>query len=212
MATEKTGSLVEALLKAQSEMPEIGKDSKADTGKFAYKYASLPEILKVALPILHKNGLLLVQPTHRDETGAWLETTLIHTSGEKLTGETPLPTPEDWQKWGSAVTYARRYSLTAMLGIAPDDDDDASNAQGFSQAPRRASANGSPGKRNLASKGETCPEHGLEWRPTSRGNNAHPIKNNAGDLLGWCDEDDWKEAHEGTDQSEFEWAPAGSES
>ncbi|MDA0232637.1 MAG: ERF family protein [Chloroflexi bacterium] len=192
MALTKTDSLVTALLAAQQEFPPIHKDSRANTGTYSYTYASLPDLLTTLLPVLQKHGLLLTQKPVEHLGDVWLQTTLRHVSGETDEGLVPLPTPVDWQKWGSSVTYARRYSLTAMLGIAPDDDDDAATAQGFTQRAPAARAPGSYNSPTPGSSGDVCPEHKLRWSKTSRGTNAHPIKNDAGTLLGWCDQAKWE--------------------
>lgn len=201
--TTKTESLAAALLAAQADFPAIHKGSTADTGKFSYTYASLPDLLDTLLPVLRKHGLLLTQKPVEHNGESWLQSTLtLTTTGESDVALVPLPTPVDWQKWGSAVTYARRYSLTAQLGIAPDDDDDAGSAQGFSRPDpvRDAVTRTSPGAHNgprpgSSAGGEVCPEHNLPWRPTKRGNNAHPVKDGAGTLLGWCDQAEWEAAN-----------------
>jgi hypothetical protein len=130
-------NLATALLEAQKAMPAIHKDSKADvptkTGKsFSYTYLSLQGLLGIVVPVLNEHGLAVLQtPSLRDDGQQVLITTLLHgESGEQFTGETPLvlngaQTP---QTWGGAVTYARRYALTSLLGIAADEDDDGAAA------------------------------------------------------------------------------------
>ena len=194
MAVTKTDTLVTALLAAQQEFPPIHKGSKANTGTYSYTYASLPDLLATLLPVLQQHGLLLTQKPVEHNGDVWLQTTLRHVSGETDEGLVPLPTPVDWQKWGSAVTYARRYSLTAMLGIAPDDDDDAASAQGFTQRSPAARAPGAYNSPTPGSSGATCPEHNLPWKPTSRGGTAQPIKDGA-TVLGWCDQAKWESAN-----------------
>ena len=74
---------------------------------------------------LHKNGIALIQKTHDCDTGVRVETILIHTSGESMSGGI-IHVPADKQTpqgYGSALTYARRYSLMSACGIAPEDDD-----------------------------------------------------------------------------------------
>lgn len=193
MATT-TKTLIEAMLDAQRDFPEIHTTTPGQAGGAKYLYASLPDILEKVLPVLQKHGLLMTQQPVEHNGDVWLQTTISHVSGESQTGMVPLPLPQNWQQWGSAVTYARRYSLTAMLGIAPDADDDASNAQGYAQDARRGASSGQQGARNLANAVK-CPEHGLPWSRTSRGTNAHPIKDDAGTLLGWCDQEKWEAAN-----------------
>ena len=114
--------LTVAFIKAQSEFPRIGKDGKADTGKYSYTYATLPSVMDAVLPVLHNNGLALMQTFDAGE----IVTTLRHASGENVDSRIGYPTsgvtPQDLGKW---ITYVRRYAIVAMLGLAPDDDDDA---------------------------------------------------------------------------------------
>jgi hypothetical protein len=117
----KTDTLAAAFLKAQSKFPIIGKDSEADAGSFKYKYASLPVILRVCLPVLHEHGFSLSQ-TFRD---GMLVTRLIHDAGE-MTSEIPCsPIGLKPQDFGALVSYMRRYAFISITGIAPDDDPDA---------------------------------------------------------------------------------------
>ena len=113
-----------AFLAAQSEFPEIPKDSEAKIGaKFSYRYASLPAILRAVLPVLHKHKLSILQPLEKGE----IITTLLHASGDGLNANLEC-SPEGLtpQEFGAKVTYYRRYALVSMLGIAPDEDIDGS--------------------------------------------------------------------------------------
>jgi len=74
---------------------------------------------------LNNNGIYMMQQTREDSTGVTVETVFIHESGETISSG-PLHVPaakQDPQGYGSALTYARRYSLMASCGIAPEDDD-----------------------------------------------------------------------------------------
>lgn len=122
-------NITEALVELQHELPHIAKGNTADTGKFKYSYADLTDVSKEILPLLSKHGLAWVtMPTH-SEHGFSLHYQLRHTSGELIEGYYPLPQSSP-QEIGSAVTYARRYALCAVTGVAPGgDDDDAGKAQ-----------------------------------------------------------------------------------
>ena len=74
---------------------------------------------------LNANGIALVQQTHECESGVIVETVFVHESGETFSaGKLHVPAVKhDAQGYGSALTYARRYSLMAACGIAPEDDD-----------------------------------------------------------------------------------------
>ena len=92
---------------------------------FKSKYVALDACIEAVIDALHANGIALIQKTHDAETGVKVETIFIHESGEMLSGGT-LFVPADKnnpQGYGSALTYARRYSLMASCGIAPEDDD-----------------------------------------------------------------------------------------
>jgi hypothetical protein len=112
-----------ALAKAQMNMGKALK--QANNPHFRSKYADLGNVMDACLPALNEAGIALIQPTGEDENGRYVETILIHgESGESLTCRVPLIVAKnDMQGYGSAVTYARRYGLMAMAGIAPEDDD-----------------------------------------------------------------------------------------
>lgn len=138
MTTTETApaSLVAALAKVQAEIPEVEKrkigNVRSEKANYSYRYADLSEVSAAILPLLGKNGLAwLTQPMTTDH-GFVLRYTLMHSSGEQITGEYPLPDPnvKGPQVIGSALTYARRYCLCAVTGVAPgEDDDDAAAAQ-----------------------------------------------------------------------------------
>ena len=118
-------SLVAALIAAQSEIGPITKDKTAKTGAYSYTYADLPAVLEAVQPALHGNGLCITQTVGSENGLPHLITTLRHTSGETIEGHYPLivPSMDDPQKLGGAVTFARRYSILAMLNLATEDDD-----------------------------------------------------------------------------------------
>ena len=114
------GPLAAALAKAQASFPPIVRDKEVAGRSYSYKYAPLDAILAAVREPLSTNGLAIAQPLE----GADLVTLLLHESGATLTARTPLPPWDGVQQYGSMVTYIRRYALTAMLGIATEDDDD----------------------------------------------------------------------------------------
>ena len=89
------------------------------------KYADLSSCVEAVIDSLNDNGIALVQNTHECENGVIVETVFIHQSGETMSaGKLHVPASKlDPQGYGSALTYARRYSLMAACGIAPEDDD-----------------------------------------------------------------------------------------
>jgi len=112
-----------ALVKAQTE---FGPALKTHTNPaFRSKYANLSACVEAVVDALNANKIFLMQPTHLCEDGVIVETVFIHASGEQMSsGKLHVPaTKHDAQGYGSALTYARRYSLMAACGIAPEDDD-----------------------------------------------------------------------------------------
>lgn len=125
----KHESLTEALAAFQADLPKVGKNST--NPHFKSKYASLEDITEVVLPALAKHGLAwMTLPMVDVDRGFVLRYKLVHESGEYESGEWPLPDAKSTaQALGSALTYARRYTLGAVTGIAPDEDDDGNAAQ-----------------------------------------------------------------------------------
>lgn len=132
-------TLSDALLSAQSEMPHLPKTGV--NPHFKSKFVPLDVVIEKALPVLHKHGLAVVQlPTTIDGRPA-LRTRLLHTSGEFIEDTMLLLcAKEDPQGQGAALTYARRYALTAMLALADEDDDDGNRASAAPKAQRAATA------------------------------------------------------------------------
>jgi hypothetical protein len=115
-------SIYAALAKAQIEMGPALKDSTNPA--FKSKYADLASVMAACLPALNSNGIAVIQPTTDEEGARYVKTILAHESGETLECRVPLIVAKnDMQGYGSAVTYARRYGLMSMAGIAPEDDD-----------------------------------------------------------------------------------------
>ena len=132
-----------ALVKAQSEIKNAVKDSV--NPHFKNRYADLESVWDAVRDALHKNGLAVLQLTDIDASGApVLLTRVIHTSGEHIEGRYPLVCKDmtDAQKLGSSTSYARRYALSAMLGVIQSDDDGnaASNVTPIQAAKPTASA------------------------------------------------------------------------
>jgi hypothetical protein len=129
-------SLNEALVAAQAEFAAIPKEATGQARGGKYQYATLSAVIEAVVPALNRHGVILFQRTVLNGELLALETTFRHVSGEELTGSVPVPIPANWQEWGSAMTYARRYSLLAMAGVAPETDDDAATAQGMTTIKR----------------------------------------------------------------------------
>lgn len=129
MKSEQLDKIIPALIKAQGELKHATKDSA--NPHFRSKYADLATVLDTCKPVLQANGLAITHQRMSLEQGEHLVTTLWHSSGQYLQSTSRLlPTKNDPQGYGSAMTYARRYDLSALIGLASEDDDGnaASNA------------------------------------------------------------------------------------
>ncbi len=116
-------NIATAFVKAQRDFAPALKTST--NPHFKSKYADLAACVESVIDALNTNGIAMIQRTHDDETGVTVETVFIHESGETIeSGRLHVPAAKnDPQGYGSALTYARRYSLMAACGIAPEDDD-----------------------------------------------------------------------------------------
>lgn len=116
-------NIASAFVKAQQAFGPALKTSS--NPHFKSKYADLSNVVEAVIDALNINGIAMIQQTHEDATGVTVETMFLHESGESLTsGKLHVPAAkQDPQGYGSALTYARRYSLMAACGIAPEDDD-----------------------------------------------------------------------------------------
>lgn len=115
--------IAQSFVKAQKA---FGPALKSSTNPhFRTKYADLSACVEAVIDALNDNGIALIQQTHECDNGVSVETIFMHESGEMLsTGRLHVPAAkQDPQGYGSALTYARRYSLMAACGIAPEDDD-----------------------------------------------------------------------------------------
>ena len=112
-----------ALVKAQKAFGPALKSST--TPHFKSRYADLSACVEAVIQGLNDNGIALIQKCYDCNDGVMVETMFVHESGEMLEcGILHVPaSKQDPQGYGSALTYARRYSLMAACGIAPEDDD-----------------------------------------------------------------------------------------
>jgi len=130
--TMETKNIAVSLAKCQAEFPKIELDAtvtvKTKTGaSYSFEYATLANILNHCLPVLSKNGLSLTQAFK----GKLLVTSLLDKSGERLISAIPLDLHNaSMQELGSRISYLKRYSISAMLGIVGEEDDDGNIADG----------------------------------------------------------------------------------
>jgi hypothetical protein len=121
--SETIKELAAGLAKAQALIEGAAKDG--NNPHFRSKYATLASVVDAVKEPLAKNGLSYTQVLHDAENAVKVETIILHQSGEWLScGCLSVPVSKhDAQGFGSALTYARRYSLSAAFGVAPEDDD-----------------------------------------------------------------------------------------
>lgn len=133
--SETINELAAALSKAQGEMQAAIKDKINPF--FKSSYADLGSVWDAARPVLSKHGLCIMQTTElaTDRNQVIMVTTLAHTSGQWMKSYLPLnPSKNDSQGMGAAITYLRRYSLSALVGVVCDDDDDGETSVGRGKA------------------------------------------------------------------------------
>jgi len=148
------GQLAGALAKAQGLMDHAMKDHtgtvKHDNGQYTYNYADLASIIDACRPALSSNGISFVQRTlETTDIAVRVETILMHESGEWMSGGVlymPVEGKKNTQAYGSALTYTKRYSIAALLGIATEDDDAMASSQPANSGRSQVSAvTSSPG-------------------------------------------------------------------
>lgn len=126
-------NLVSAFVKAQSEMKHAALDSF--NPHYKSRFASLQSVIDAAKPALNANGIAFIQKSVPTENGIGVETVLYGYGEEISTGIVEMPAQKaSPQNVGSALTYAKRYSLAMAVGIAADEDDDGEAAESESTA------------------------------------------------------------------------------
>lgn len=123
-ASVKGNSVSTAMVSALAELRNPFCDRA--NSHFGQRYATLSAVLDQVRPVLAKHGLAVLQPVTNSQSGMLSVTTVIlHTSGETIESTVSVPLDARIQQIGAAITYLRRYSLSAMLGIVGEEDDDA---------------------------------------------------------------------------------------
>jgi len=148
--SENINELATSLAKAQAEM----KNAKLNKTNphFKSRYADLAEIRDTVTPSLSKYGIAVVHGMDATESGIHVVTRLIHSSGQWIESRFPIAYDKP-QTMGSAITYGRRYNLSAITNISADDDDDANAANDKPAPPPVMTAvNGTKGASKAASR------------------------------------------------------------
>lgn len=145
MTSESTAKLAEALAKVQARLPKLERDRTVTVqqkggGSYSYSYATLANLSEAVLPLLAEHGLsFAAMPGAGSDGKMAVRYALLHESGESLTGEFPISGEGGIQMIGGRVTYARRYCLAAIVGIAADEDDESQLSDGAPATAQRAS-------------------------------------------------------------------------
>lgn len=164
-----------ALALAQAKFPVIKKNRTAKvkskrTGEtFEYQYCTLDAILDAVRPPLAANGISLRHEISYAE-GIWVEAIITHRSGQELrSGKLPVPHCDgDMQALGSGLTYARRYTANAVLGICPEEDDDGQLTAPRDDNPFRGQANRRAAKGRQAAPAEQPPADAAPAEPPKK--------------------------------------------
>lgn len=121
--SESINTIAKALATAQSEMGSASKDAKNPF--FKSSYADLNAIREAVLPVLNRHNISVLQPTIEVGGESFVETVLLHESGEFISSVTPIIAAKqnDAQSHGSGISYARRYGLQSFLCVGAEDDD-----------------------------------------------------------------------------------------
>jgi hypothetical protein len=136
-----------AIAEIQADPPVMVKDSDGQVGPRKYRYLSLNKLMETLLPELNRRGVVLIQTPTVVEGQPALLTELLHIESFTKVGETMLLMSSDAtpQQQGSAITYARRYALTSILGLVADEDDDGAAVQSAAVPARKAAPNAANG-------------------------------------------------------------------
>jgi hypothetical protein len=167
--SESIAKIAAALVKAQSEMGNAVKDSKNPF--FKSKFADLNSVREACMPSLNKHGISVLQPTTVIDGKFYVETTLLHESGEFLSGlyEVVAVKQNDPQALGAAVSYSRRYGLQSFVNIGAEDDD-SETAMGRGNSKNIASSSNAPIITSSANNVDKLEEAAVSSTPTaSRG-------------------------------------------
>jgi hypothetical protein len=125
--SDSIGKLVGAMCQVQGKMSPVPFDS--ENPFFKNRYASLGAVVFASKGLLADHGIAILQPASGDVNGVVITTLIGHTSGEWISDAITIkPSKPDAQGMGSAITYGRRYGLSAMAGLVSDEDDDGNHA------------------------------------------------------------------------------------
>lgn len=146
--SESIKEIATALAKAQKSV--LGATKDQTNPHFGKTYATLASVWEACHGALNDQGIAIIQTVTSNESGVAVETMLAHCSGEWVADTLTVPVArKDAQGYGSAITYGRRYSLSAIAGVAPADDDDGNGAVGGAVIKKTPTAIQSPWTQEL---------------------------------------------------------------
>ena len=136
----KTSKSIKEIATSLKNFQEVAKNAFKEKSGYNYKYAPIDVILKENRPLMAKFGLSHIQSQEFSDGIVQVSTRIMHESGEwiETTAQSPyaqMKGMNDYQSIGSGITYLRRYSLSAALGIASDEDADAHGEQEVRKSP-----------------------------------------------------------------------------
>lgn len=138
--SDQIDAISAAWVTASAAMPAVPKRTKGQVGNATRFYADLATVIETVQPVLAANGLAFLQGLSDGDKVLTCTTRLLHISGQWIEDSLTLPTGQNTaQACGSTATYAKRYSLSALLGLATDDDDGAAASKPAAAA-RKAAA------------------------------------------------------------------------
>jgi hypothetical protein len=146
----RTPNLATALARVQARLPKLERDREVEVtqksgGTYKYSYVTLANLTEAVLPLLAEHGLAFVaMPGAGSDGKMCVRYQLLHESGESLSGEFPISGEGGIQMIGGRITYARRYCLAALVGVAADEDDEARLAD---DGPRTSAQRAAPARR-----------------------------------------------------------------
>lgn len=164
--SDELKNLAKALAKFQADIKDPARDK--DNPYFKSKYVALDGLLDAVRPVLAANGLSFIQSPVSNGQDMGVATLLMHDSGEWIESDPFMlhAVKNDPQAGGSAITYARRYSLSAVLGVAWDDDDDANMATKGHQS--RSNAQNAPAKGDYTKAGRQAEKNASSSSQTQK--------------------------------------------
>ena len=140
--SDQINEIATALAKAQAKIDTIRKNQTADAGSYQYEYADLAAVLEGCRSHLAAEGISVIQAPYTDDDGAiGIATRLIHSSGQWIQSSVGHNmTLKRWQDLGGALTYLRRYTYSAMIGVASEEDADGKDTGALKSRPKKQSA------------------------------------------------------------------------